>query len=111
MKIYKANDIVIYTDKEGKRYDTFVIYDTDRETGLTHINHFNLKVSGTALDLHPRALTGNQMPMADPLSFALFNYLKEKYTDIDKAKSVKKTSTAVVHYSDPEKGSLLKKAS
>ena len=110
MKTYKANDIVIYTDKEGKRYDTFVIFDTDRETGLTHINHFNLKVTNATLELHPSALTGNQMPMADPLSFALFNYLKEKYTVIDKAKA-KKANTSVVLYSNGEKGGLLKKAS
>jgi hypothetical protein len=44
------------------------------------------------------------------LSFALFNYLKEKYTDIDKARS-KKTSTSVVRYSGAGKGGLLKQAS
>jgi len=87
MKTYKENDTVIYTDKEGNRFDTFVIFDTDRKTGLTHINHYNLKVSANELELHPRSLTGNPMPFADPLSFMLFNKLKEKYSHIDKKKA------------------------
>jgi hypothetical protein len=88
MKSYKENDIVIYTDSEGKRFDTFVIFDTDQKTGLTHINHFNLKVNTASLELHPRSLTGSPMPLADPLSFELFNKLKAKYTNIDKKKKV-----------------------
>ncbi len=82
MKQYKENDIVIYTDAEGNRFDTFVIYETDRLTGLTHINHLNLKVTDEELELHPRALTG-EIPMNDVFSFELFKKLKEKYMDID----------------------------
>jgi hypothetical protein len=88
MKTYNENAIVIYTDDEGNRYDTFVIFDTDTKTGLTHINHFNLKVNSDSLELHPNSLTGSPMPLADPLSFELFNKLKSKYTHIDKKKKV-----------------------
>ncbi len=82
MKHYKENDTVIYTDAEGNRFDTFVIFETDRLTGLTHINHLNLKVSDAQLELHPNSLT-SQIPMNDIYSFELFKKLKEKYTDID----------------------------
>ena len=43
MEFYKANASVIFTDAAGRQIDTFVIFDTDRQTGLTHINHENLK--------------------------------------------------------------------
>jgi len=82
MKHYKENDTVIYTDAEGNRFDTFVIFGTDRLTGLTHINHFNLKVTDAELELHPNSMT-SQIPMSDVYSFELFKKLKEKYTDID----------------------------
>lgn len=82
MKHYKENDTVIYTDAEGNRVDTFVIFETDRLTGLTHINHLNLKVSDAQLALHPRSLT-NQIPMSDVYSFELFRQLKDKYNNID----------------------------
>src|ERR1700744_6598447 len=88
MKIYKENDTVIYTDKEGNCFDTFVIFDTDRNTGLTHLNHNNLRVEASSLKLHHSSLTGNTAPLADPLSFLLFNRLKEKYTRIDTNKAV-----------------------
>ena len=87
MKNYKENDMVIYTDAEGKRYDTFVIFDTDRETGLTHINHMNLKVSLNELELHPRSANGCTLPIDDTYSFELFRQLKEKFTKMDEAKS------------------------
>ena len=90
MKHYKENDTVIFTDQDGKRFDTFVIFDTDRETGLTHINHYNLKVPASDLELHPSSLTGNALPLADNYSFLLFNKLKEKYAAIDKKKPVLK---------------------
>ena len=45
MKVYKANTYVIYTNAMGRKRDTFVIFDTDRHTRLTHINHENLKVA------------------------------------------------------------------
>ena len=90
MKIYKENDIVIYTDNEGNRFDTFVIFETDRKTGLTHINHFNLTVEASALELHPSSLTGNPTPFADSHSFLLFNKLKEKYARLEGHKVVLK---------------------
>jgi hypothetical protein len=99
MKTYKENQIVIYIDNEGNRYDTFAIFDTDPETGLTHINHLNLRVDSASLELHPRSAGGNPAPMADPLSFDLFNQLKEKYTRLDK---MKHTAAPVALYTDPE---------
>jgi hypothetical protein len=89
MKIYKENDSVIYTDKDGKRIDTFVIFDTDIQTGLTHINHFNLKVPVSDLELHPNSANGCQMPMNDSYSFELFKQLKEKYVNYDSMKKTK----------------------
>ena len=65
-----------------------MIFDTDRNTGLTHINHANLSVEASSLKLHSSAITGNATPMADPLSFLLFNKLKEKYTLIDTDKVI-----------------------
>jgi hypothetical protein len=103
MKTYKANDIVIYTDKEGHSFDTFVIFDTDAKTGLTHINHLNLEVSLSELELHPSSANGNAIPMTDEYSFNLFNELKEKYTRFDLSKKtnyVKKTITSLVLYRD-----------
>ena len=96
MNTYKENDLVIYTDSEGNRFDTFVIFDTDTKTGLTHINHFNLKVKADQLVMHPRAAKGNAIPMADMLSFNLFQQLKDKFIQRDQAK---KTSKALVLYS------------
>jgi len=90
MKNYKENDVVIYTDKNGNSFDTFVIFDTDRNTGLTHINHENLNVSADSLKLHSYSLTGNQAPLADALSFLLYNKLKEKYTLLDDHKTTLK---------------------
>jgi hypothetical protein len=87
MKHYKENDTVIYTDAEGKRFDTFVIFETDRVTGLTHINHLNLKVTDAELELHPRSLT-NQIPMGDVYSFELFKQLKDKFNTIDSRKGM-----------------------
>jgi hypothetical protein len=92
MRKYKQNDLVIYTDSEGRRIDTFVIFDSEPETGLTHINHFNLKVDQASLELHPCAAnTPGIIPMADPISFQLFTRLKEKYSRIDEAKTVNKS--------------------
>ena len=107
MNTYKENDLVIYTDSKGNRIDTFVIFDTDTKTGLTHINHFNLKVKASDLTLHPRAVKGNPIPMADKLSFNLFQQLKDKFIQRDQAK---KTSKALVLYS-PNTRLLLAKAS
>ena len=96
MNTYKENDLVIYTDSEGNRFDTFVIFDTDTKTGLTHINHFNLKVKASELVLHPRSAV-SAIPLADPLSFNLFKQLKDKYTQRD---AEKKTSKALILYAN-----------
>jgi len=107
MKTFKENDIVIYTDNNGNRFDTFVIFDTDTKTGLTHINHYNLRVPAYELELHPNSLTGTPMPMSDMLSFNLFSKLKEKYTKIDQKK---KPNDSLVLYKEINT-SLLHKAS
>jgi hypothetical protein len=91
MKKYKENDLVIYTDSEGRRIDTFVIFDTDSATGLTHINHFNLKVDLSSLELHPCAVQPGVLPMNDAFSFELFSRLKEKYMHIDEEKATNKS--------------------
>ena len=88
MKHFKENDTVIYTDGEGNKFDTFVIFETDRLTGLTHINHLNLKVTDAELELHPRSLS-DQIPMDDVYSFQLFKQLKEKYVAIDNSSTNK----------------------
>jgi hypothetical protein len=87
MKKYKENDLVIFTDSEGRRIDTFVIFDTDPSTGLTHINHFNLKVHLSVLELHPRSVQAGVLPINDAFSFELFTRLKEKYARIDEDKA------------------------
>jgi hypothetical protein len=92
MRTYKENDLVIFTDSEGRRIDTFVIFDSEPETGLTHINHFNLKVATSALELHPRsANTPGIIPMDDAFSFQLFSRLKEKYNRMDEEKTANKS--------------------
>ena len=105
MKNFKENDVVIYTDKEGNRFDTFVIFGNDLDSGLVHINHENLKVSPAFLELHPNAFSGNAMPFTDAYSFMLFNKLKEKY----EIKAEEK-ETATLYYKEPKKP-LLAKAS
>jgi hypothetical protein len=91
MKRYKENDLVIFTDSEGNRIDTFVIFDTDPKTGLTHINHLNLQVATASLKLHPRAAQQGVIPIADPLSFQLFIRLKEKYSQLDEEKALNRS--------------------
>src|ERR1700744_908030 len=91
MKSYKENDLGIFTDSEGRRIDTFVIFDTDSTTGLTHINHFNLKVDLSWLELHPSSVKTGNMPIADAFSFELFIKLKEKYARIDEDKTQNKS--------------------
>jgi hypothetical protein len=97
LKSYKENDSVIYTDNEGNRFDTFVIFDTNPQTGLTHINFRDLQVRAAALELHPHS-TG--MPMKDPFSFALFWKLKKKYARFDRAR--KKTPGNLKEDSQPQ---------
>ena len=89
MKTYKENDSVVYTDEKGNRIDTFVIFDTDIKTGLTHINHLDLMVDTNMLELHQRSAIRCSMPMNDSFSFELFKQLKEKFTSRDKMKKTK----------------------
>lgn len=81
MKTFNAHESVIYTDSEGQMIDTFVIFDTDNVTGITHINHMDLKVSTDCLQLHPASIAKYNLPMQDAFSFEIFKKLKEKYED------------------------------
>ena len=83
MKKFNEHDTVIYTDAEGNMIDTFVIYDTDLLTGLTHINHENLRVPATALKLHPGTIEKHHLPMRDAFSFEIFKKLKDKYDNME----------------------------
>ncbi|MGY3212364.1 hypothetical protein [Mucilaginibacter sp. HD30] len=86
MKTYKANASVIYTDAKGHKIDTFVIFDTDNNTGLTHINHENLKVFANELQIHPKTVGDYHMPLNDAFSFEMLKKLRDKYAIIDAAK-------------------------
>jgi hypothetical protein len=79
MKRFNEHDTVVYTDATGRLIDTFVIYDTDPLTGLTHINHENRKVPAAALMIHPATIEKHHLPMNDAFSFEIFKKLKEKY--------------------------------
>jgi len=83
MTHFKANASVIFTDHQGKQIDTFVIFDTDEITGLTHINHENQRVPATNLVLHSKTVGDFHMPLADAFSFEMLSKLKEKYRRID----------------------------
>lgn len=83
MKRFNENETVIYTDQQGKMIDTFVVFDTDITTGLTHINHEDLKVSVNSLQLHPNSIEKYNLPMCDAFSFEIFKRLKEKYGQKD----------------------------
>ncbi|MFD0766935.1 hypothetical protein ACFQZI_18905 [Mucilaginibacter lutimaris] len=83
MTNFKANASVVYTDRDGRQIDTFVIFDTDKVTGLTHINHENLSVPADSLVLHSKTVGDYHMPLADAFSFEMLNKLKAKYTKID----------------------------
>ncbi|OCX54432.1 hypothetical protein BEL04_09315 [Mucilaginibacter sp. PPCGB 2223] len=84
MKRFNEHDTVVYTNEKGQMIDTFVIYDTDPDSGLTHINHMNLKVPESMLQLHPLTIKGHHMPMRDSFSFEIFKKLKEKFLVQDK---------------------------
>lgn len=83
MTIYKEHQTVVYTDAQGNMIDTFVVYDTDPKTGLTHINHMDMLVPLKQLQLHPNSLNANHVPVADNFSFEILKKLKAKYTDND----------------------------
>jgi hypothetical protein len=84
MTSYNANASVIYTDALGRQIDTFVIFETDAITGLTHINHENLKVSAEKLVLHCKTACAYHLPIADAFSFELLKKLRAKYEALDK---------------------------
>lgn len=83
MKRFEENASVVYTDNEGRQIDTFVIFATDTETGLTHINHENLKVPLDRLRLHERTVGKYHLPIADAFSFEIFKKLRDKYSKLD----------------------------
>lgn len=80
---FKENASVIYTDLDGRKIDTYVIFDTDEVTGLTQINHENLRVPAESLTLHAKTICDYHMPLADAFSFELLSKLKAKYLEID----------------------------
>jgi len=84
MQYYNQNASVIYTDDRGRKIDTFVIFDTDQKTGLTHINHENLKVSADTLKLHSKTVCKYHLPISDAFSFEMINKLREKYAERDR---------------------------
>ncbi|WP_428327983.1 hypothetical protein [Mucilaginibacter sp.] len=88
MEQYKANASVVFTDDEGRQIDTFVIFDTDGKTGLTHINHENLKVAASQLQLHSKTVGDYHLPIADAFSFEILRKLREKYALMDAASKV-----------------------
>lgn len=83
MQYYHQNASVVYTDNKGKQIDTFVIFDTDRQTGLTHINHENLKVPADRLTLHAKTVCQYHLPIDDAFSFEMIKKLRQKYNEID----------------------------
>jgi hypothetical protein len=89
MKTFKENDSVVYTDDSGRKIDTFVIFETDKTTGLTHINYKNLTVSTHCLKQHPCRVPGHNLPIKDAFSFEIIRKLKEKYADIGEVNSLK----------------------
>jgi hypothetical protein len=83
MQHYHQNASVVYTDKEGRKIDTFVIFDTDPTTGLTHINHENLMVPADKLMLHAKSVSKYHLPIEDAFSFEMIKKLRNKYAEID----------------------------
>ncbi len=87
MQHYTANASVVFTDAEGNHIDTFVIFDTDAGTGLTHINHENLRVPADRLRLHAKTASRFHLPLEDAFSFEMLKKLREKYQLIDAQKA------------------------
>lgn len=99
MTNYKANASVIYTDAKGRHIDTFVIFDTDQVTGLTHINHNNLQVRTSQIRLHSKTVGDYHLPIADAFSFEILKKLRDKYAELDsrpKKETAKEPSTLYV---------------
>lgn len=105
MNTFNEHDTVIYTDSAGRRIDTFVIFNTDPETGLTHINHESLKVTADMLELHPDTVTKHHLPMADAFSFEIFKKLKDKHQLLEEMAAQRKLKA------EPKKMFVLSKAS
>ncbi|HEY4195726.1 MAG TPA: hypothetical protein VGM63_09335 [Mucilaginibacter sp.] len=95
MKTFKANCSVIYTDNNGQQIDTFVIFDTDLQTGLTHINHENIKVSSRQLEMHAKTVCDYHLPVADAFSFELIKKLRDKYAYLDQ-RAIERSEAAEV---------------
>lgn len=83
MQYYHQNASVVYTDSEGRQIDTFVIFDTDRKSGLTHINHENLSVPADKLRMHPKTACQYHLPIEDAFSFEMLKKLRNKYQALD----------------------------
>ncbi|MGF7042659.1 hypothetical protein [Mucilaginibacter lappiensis] len=86
MKHFNENASVIFTDQDGRQIDTFVVFGTDPVTGLTRINHENLRVPASQLRLHAKTMGDHHMPLEDAFSFELLRLLKEKYRVADMRK-------------------------
>jgi hypothetical protein len=95
MQHYHQNASVIYTDREGRQIDTFVIFDTDAKTGLTHINHENLMVKADQLSLHEKTVCKYHLPIEDAFSFEMLKKLREKYNTIDSRPKTKEVAAEV----------------
>jgi hypothetical protein len=61
-----------------------VIFDTDPQTGLTHINHENLRVPANRLALHEKTICQYHLPINDAFSFEMIKKLRQKYADVDR---------------------------
>ena len=72
MKTFKENDRLIYTDSQGTKIDIFAVFDTDKRTGMTHINHKNLEVSKDLLKPHPHPIPGAYIPVKTPSVLRFF---------------------------------------
>lgn len=106
MKTFNEHESVIYTDARGRQIDTFVVFDTDESTGLTHINHMNLKVPVDSLELHPASIAKYNLPMQDAFSFEIFKKLKDKFK-----KPAASTAKRDLNADEPAYQVVLKKAS
>lgn len=95
MQHYHQNASVVYTDNKGNKIDTFVIFDTNPITGLTHINHENLQVTTDKLVLHKKSVSQYHLPIDDAFSFEMIKKLRNKYADRDSRPRVKEVVAEV----------------
>lgn len=85
MTTFYENATVVYTAPDGREIDTFVVFATNEQTGLTHINHENLQVTADTLMLHDKTICQYHMPLNDAFSFEMLSKLKAKYAKLDAA--------------------------